>query len=56
MPAFIDACCNCHRVSLQTAMNHSPETCSKPVKAKHFQLMMNSADSCRQILSTQHEA
>ncbi|MDO9104443.1 MAG: four-helix bundle copper-binding protein [Methylovulum sp.] len=47
MQACIKACCHCHKVCLQTAMNHCLEAGGKHVEAEHFRLMMNCAEICQ---------
>ena len=43
----IDECLNCHRVCLQTAMNHCLEQGGKHTEPNHFQLMIACAEICR---------
>ncbi|NJA06252.1 MULTISPECIES: four-helix bundle copper-binding protein [unclassified Methylomonas] len=47
MQSCLEACELCHRICLQTAMNHCLENGGKHVKAKHIRLMMNCAEICR---------
>ncbi len=47
MQACIKACCHCHKVCLQTAMNHCLEAGGKHVEAEHFRLTMNCAEICQ---------
>ena len=47
MRRCIEACEQCHRICLQTAMNHCLETGGKHVEPKHFRLMLNCAEICQ---------
>ncbi|ODT86183.1 MAG: four-helix bundle copper-binding protein [Nitrosomonadales bacterium SCN 54-20] len=47
MQQCIDACEECHRICLQTAMTQCLETGGRHVEAKHFRLMMNCAEICQ---------
>jgi hypothetical protein len=43
----IEQCMHCHRVCLQTAMNHCLEEGSRHVEPGHFRLMIACSDICR---------
>jgi Domain of Unknown Function (DUF326) len=47
MQSCIDACDRCHRMCLQSAMNHCLESGGKHVEPGHFRLMMNCAEICQ---------
>ena len=47
MEPCIEACSNCHRVCLQTALNHCIESGGSHVEPTHFRLMMNCAEICQ---------
>src|SRR3954447_26737858 len=47
MQSCIDACDYCHRMCLQSAMNHCLETGGEHVEPTHFRLMMNCAEICQ---------
>jgi hypothetical protein len=55
----IEACLNCYRISLGTAMNHCLVAGGKHVEPAHFRLMMACAEICRtsahfMLLNTPH--
>lgn len=57
----IDACTQCHRLCLQTALNHCLELGGKHIDSEHYRLMMNCAELCQtsanfQIGSSQFSA
>lgn len=43
----IEHCMHCHRVCIETAMNHCLESGGRHVEPRHFRLMVNCADACR---------
>lgn len=43
----IDLTTRCHRVCLQTALNHCLEKGDKHVEPEHFRLMINCAEICQ---------
>lgn len=43
----IDACDNCYKTCMQTAMMRCLESGGKHVEAEHFRLMMNCAEICQ---------
>lgn len=47
MQQCIDACLECYRTCLSTAMNHCLEMGGEHVEPKHFRLMMACAEMCR---------
>jgi hypothetical protein len=47
MRACIDACLDCYKVCLSTAMTHCLESGGKHVEPKHFRLMMACVEICR---------
>jgi Domain of Unknown Function (DUF326) len=47
----MDACDQCHRMCLQSAMNHCLEAGGKHVEPSHFRLMMNCAEMCQTSLN-----
>lgn len=47
MQSCIDACDYCHRMCLQSAMNHCLESGGEHVEPGHFRLMMNCAEICQ---------
>ena len=51
MQSCIDACDQCHRMCLQSAMNHCLEAGGKHVEPGHFRLMMNCAEMCQTSLN-----
>ncbi len=51
MQSCIDACDQCHRMCLQSAMNHCLEADGKHVEPSHFRLMMNCAEICQTSLN-----
>ena len=51
MQACIDACDQCHRMCLQSAMNHCLEAGGKHMEPHHFRLMMNCAEMCQTSLN-----
>ena len=47
MNRCIEACLECYKTCLGTAMNHCLETGGKHTEPKHFRLMMACAEICR---------
>ena len=47
MKACIDACLDCYKACLGTAMHHCLETGGKHTEPKHFRLMSACAEICR---------
>jgi len=47
MQQCIDACLDCYRSCMETAMNHCLEMGGRHVDPDHFRLMTNCADICR---------
>lgn len=47
MQQCIEACEECHRICLQTAMNHCLESGGKHVEPEHFRLMLSCAEICQ---------
>jgi hypothetical protein len=43
----IERCTHCHRVCLETAMNHCLEEGGRHVEASHFRVMIACSDICR---------
>lgn len=47
MQSCIEACSECHRVCLQTAMVHCLEVGDRHLEPDHFRLMLNCAEMCQ---------
>jgi len=47
MEQCIEHCMHCHRVRLETAMNHCLDAGGRHVEPHHFRLMINCSDICR---------
>ncbi len=47
MQTCLEACMQCHRICLQTALNHCLETGGEHVEPVHYRLMMSCAEICQ---------
>lgn len=47
MQSCIDACLQCHRICLQTALNHCLEMGGRHIEPEHYRLMMSCAEICQ---------
>lgn len=43
----VEACSNCHKTCLNTAMTHCLEEGGKHLEAEHFRIMINCAEICQ---------